>query len=207
MVFLVESAPYPFGHDTGITMAVLVFPSKSNTSRRMRVYGQLSARKQKSAPKAIPKQSFTINQAANDLYIRITSIQNGDRLLLDDFELTDYTLRLDTPQHPVSLYPNPASHVVYGQGNKLPEKVQLYTLTGQLVDEQVHSKAIPVRDLRSGLYLVKIHIASQGSESKIGGVLVLVWIKDVIEQFGQSQSPFVKAVANQRKVFLLVSIA
>jgi hypothetical protein len=34
-----------FGHDTGITMAVLVFPSKSNTSKRMRIHGQLSARK------------------------------------------------------------------------------------------------------------------------------------------------------------------
>ena len=33
---------------------VLVFPSKSNSSRRMRVYGQLSARKQKSALQAIP---------------------------------------------------------------------------------------------------------------------------------------------------------
>ena len=113
------------------------------------------------------QQSFTINQAANDLYIRITSIQNGDRLLLDDFELTGYTLGLDTLQHPVSLYPNPASHVVYVQGNELPEKVQLYTLTGQLVDEQVRSKAIPVRDLRSGLYLVKIHIASQVVSRKL----------------------------------------
>jgi hypothetical protein len=113
------------------------------------------------------QQSFTINQAANDLYIRITSIQNGDRLLLDDFELTGYTLGLDTPQHPVSLYPNPASHLVYVQGDELPEKVQLYTLTGQLVDEQVRSKAIPVRDLRSGLYLVKIHTASQVVSRKL----------------------------------------
>ena len=50
---------------------------------------------------------------------------------------------------------------------ELPEKVQLYTLTGQLVDEQVRSKAIPVRDLRSGLYLVKIHIASQVVSRKL----------------------------------------
>jgi hypothetical protein len=74
---------------------------------------------------------------------------------------------LDTPQHPVSLYPNPASHLVYVQGDELPEKVQLYTLTGQLVDEQVRSKAIPVRDLRSGLYLVKIHTASQVVSRKL----------------------------------------
>ena len=37
--------------------------------------------------------------------------------------------------------------------------------------------------------------------------LNLARIKDVIEQLGQSQPPFVKALANQRKVFLLVSIA
>jgi hypothetical protein len=101
------------------------------------------------------------------LYLRITSVQNGDRLLLDDFELTGYTLGLDTPQNPVLLYPNPASHVVYVQGNELTEKVQLYTLTGQLVDEQIRSKAIPVKDLRSGLYLVKIHTGNQVVSRKL----------------------------------------
>ena len=64
------------------------------------------------------QQSFTVNQAASDLYLRITSVQNTDRLLLDDFELTGYTLGLDTPQHPVSLYPNPASSVVCLQGSR-----------------------------------------------------------------------------------------
>ena len=47
MVFLVESVPYPFGRGTGMTMAVLGSLSKSNTSRRMRVHGQLSAPKQR----------------------------------------------------------------------------------------------------------------------------------------------------------------
>ena len=47
MAFLVESVPYPFGRDTGTTMAVLVSLSKSNTSRKMQVHGQLSAAKQR----------------------------------------------------------------------------------------------------------------------------------------------------------------
>ena len=113
------------------------------------------------------QQSFTVNQAANDLYLRITSVQNTDRLLLDDFELTGYTLGLDTPQHPVSLYPNPASSVVYVQGNELPEKVQLYTLNGQLINEYVSSKVIPVKDLKPEFYLVKIHTASQVVSRKL----------------------------------------
>ena len=113
------------------------------------------------------QQTFTVNQAANDLYLRIISVQNGDRLLLDDFELTGYTLGLDTPQNPVLLYPNPASHMVYVQGHGLPEKVQLYTLNGQLVDEYVRSKAIPIIDLRPGVYLVKIHTASQVVSHKL----------------------------------------
>ena len=71
------------------------------------------------------------------------------------------------PQHPVSLYPNPASRVVYVQGHKLPEKVQLYTLNGQLVDEHLRSKAIPVRDLHSGVYLVKIQTAGQVVSRKL----------------------------------------
>ena len=97
----------------------------------------------------------------------MTPIFGADRLLLDDFELTGYTLGLDTAQHPVSLYPNPASRVVYIQGSRPPEKVQLYTLNGQLVDEHVRSKAIPVRDLHSGIYLVKIHTASQVVSRKL----------------------------------------
>jgi len=48
-----------------------------------------------------------------------------------------------------------------------PEKVQLYTLTGQLVDEHIRSKAIAVRDLHSGVYLVKIHTASQVVSRKL----------------------------------------
>ena len=113
------------------------------------------------------KQTFTVNQAANDLYLRILSIQNEDRLLLDDFELTSYTLGLDTPQHPVLLYPNPTSHMVYTQGSRPPEKVQLYTLNGQLVDEHVRSKEISVKDLHPGVYLVKIHTASQVVRRKL----------------------------------------
>ena len=113
------------------------------------------------------QQSFTINQAANDLYLRIMSVQNADRLLLDDFELMGYTLGLDTPQHPVLLYPNPASSVVYIQGSQPPEKVQLYTLNGQLINEYVGSKVIPVKDLKPEFYLVKIHTASQVVSRKL----------------------------------------
>ena len=54
MVSLVESVPYPFGRGTGMTMAVLVSLFKSNTSRRMRVHGQLSAPKQRLPQQAIP---------------------------------------------------------------------------------------------------------------------------------------------------------
>ena len=113
------------------------------------------------------QQSFTVNQAANDLYLRITSVQNSDRLLLDDFELMGYTLGLGAPQHTMLLYPNPASRVVYIQGSRPPEKVQLYTLNGQLVDEHVRSKVIPVRHLRPGVYLIKIHTASQVVSRKL----------------------------------------
>ena len=47
MVFLEESVLYRFGHATGMTMAVLVSLSKSNTSRGVRVHGQLSVPKQR----------------------------------------------------------------------------------------------------------------------------------------------------------------
>lgn len=113
------------------------------------------------------QQTFTVNQAANDLYLRIQSVQNEDRLLLDDFELTGHTLGLDPLQHAAVLYPNPTSHMVYTQGCRPPEKVQLYTLTGQLVDEHIGSKAISVKGLRPGMYLIVIHTAKQVVRQKL----------------------------------------
>jgi hypothetical protein len=57
--------------------------------------------------------------------------------------------------------------VVYIQGSRPPEKVQLYTLNGQLVDEHVRSKAITVRDLRPGVCLVKIRTGTQVVSRKL----------------------------------------
>ena len=113
------------------------------------------------------EQTFTVNQADNDLYLRIISVQNADCLLLDDFDLTGYTLGLKTPQHPVLLYPNPASSVVYILGSHPAENVQLYRLNGQMVDEHVRPKAIPVNDLHPGVYLLKIHTSSQVVNRKL----------------------------------------
>ena len=168
MVFLVESVPYPFGRGTGMTMAVLgsVSFQVQYKQKDASTWTTVSSETEVTSASYVQK-SFAINQAANDLYLRIMSVQNADRLLLDDFELTGYTLGLDTAQHPVLLYPSPAYSVVYIQGSRRPEKVQLYKLNGQLVDEHVYSKAIVVRDLHSGVYLVKIHTPSQVVSRKL----------------------------------------
>ena len=76
MAFLEESAPYPFGRGIGMTTVGL----ETEVSSASYI-----------------EQTFTVNQAANDLYLRIISVQNADRLLLDDFDLTGYTLGLKTP--------------------------------------------------------------------------------------------------------------
>ena len=102
------------------------------------------------------KQTFTVNQASESLYLRIRSVQNDDRLMIDDFELTSYSLSIETLKQGLSLYPNPASEMVYLQG-KSPTKAQMYTVSGQLVYEKINPKTIQVSDLQRGLYIVQIH--------------------------------------------------
>ena len=103
------------------------------------------------------KQTFTVNQASESLYLRIRSVQNDDRLMIDDFELTSYSLSIETQKQGLSLYPNHASEMVYLQGVDRPTKAQMYTVSGQLVYEKINSKTIQVSDLQRGLYIVQIH--------------------------------------------------
>jgi len=103
------------------------------------------------------KQTFTVNQASESLYLRIRSVQNDDRLMIDDFELTSYSLSIETQKQGLSLYPNPASEMVYLQGVDSPTKAQIYTVSGQLVYEKINPKTIQVSDLQRGLYIVQIH--------------------------------------------------
>ena len=103
------------------------------------------------------KQTFAVNQASESLYLRIRSVQNDDRLMIDDFELASYYLSIETQKQDLSLYPNPASEMVYLQGVESPTKAQMYTVSGQLVYEKIHPKTIQVSDLQRGLCIVQIH--------------------------------------------------
>ena len=103
------------------------------------------------------KQTFTVNQASESLYLRIRSVKNDDRLMIDDFELMSYSLSIETQKQGLSLYPNPASEMVYLQGVDSPTKGQMYTVSGQLVYEKINTKTIQVSDLQRGLYIVQIH--------------------------------------------------
>lgn len=94
MAFLVESVPCPFGRDTGMTMAVLVSLSKSNTSRRMQVHGQLSAPKQRLHKQAMSsrrlpsiKQLTTYISASYRFKIRIafSSTVSNSRAIPSDW--------------------------------------------------------------------------------------------------------------------------
>ncbi len=60
----------------------------------------------------------------------------------------------------VSLYPNPAQHNLRVGSNSKPDKIQLYSLQGELV-KQTSDTEIDVSDLSSGVYLAVITIDKQ----------------------------------------------
>ena len=76
------------------------------------------------------KRTFAVNQASESLYLRIQFVRNDDRLMIDDFELTSYSLSIETHQQGLSFYPNPASEVVYLQGLTVQQKRKSILLVG-----------------------------------------------------------------------------
>jgi hypothetical protein len=101
------------------------------------------------------KQPFAVNQASESLYLRIRSVQNDALLVIDDFELTSYSLSIETHKQGLSFYPNP--EMVYLQGVDSPTKAQIYTVSGQSVYKKRNPTTIQVSDLQRGVYIVQIH--------------------------------------------------
>ena len=58
------------------------------------------------------------------------------------------------PEQEFSVYPNPASHVVYLQDDMVAD-VMVYSLTGQLVIRESQVSQVNVEGLKPGLYLMK----------------------------------------------------
>lgn len=69
-----------------------------------------------------------------------------------------------------SIYPNPASDLISIHSNKLIDKVELYSVIGQLVLlEEINTKHINTQQVKPGLYLMKIY-----SDDKINTKKILI---------------------------------
>jgi CRISPR/Cas system endoribonuclease Cas6 (RAMP superfamily) len=108
------------------------------------------------------QKSFTVNQSADDLYLRIISVGNTERLLLDDFELTGYTLGFENWHQSVSIYPNPTQiKTVYFQGMPGSKEVMIYSLHGKQLLHKTVNEHLNVESLVPGLYVAKVHVQQQ----------------------------------------------
>ena len=66
------------------------------------------------------------------------------------------------------VYPNPASEYLIVSGLEGSSKVEIYTITGQLVKSQDFDNEIQINlDLHVGMYLVKVTNGTQSTTKKI----------------------------------------
>ena len=79
------------------------------------------------------------------------------------------TLSTQNPiENRVAVYPNPASEYLIVSGLEGSSKVEIYTITGQLVQSQDFDNEIQINlDLHVGMYLVKVTNGSQSTTKKI----------------------------------------
>lgn len=79
------------------------------------------------------------------------------------------TLSTQNPiENRVAVYPNPASEYLIVSGLEGSSKVEIYTITGQLVQSQDFNNEIQINlDLHVGMYLVKVTNGSQSTTKKI----------------------------------------
>ena len=68
----------------------------------------------------------------------------------------------------ILVYPNPTTDYIIVSGLEGNSKVEIYTITGQLVQETTFDSEIRLNiDLNSGLYLVKVSANNQSITRKI----------------------------------------
>lgn len=67
---------------------------------------------------------------------------------------------------PITIYPNPATNVLYVQGAKSSATYAIYNLTGRLVQTSNVHEHINVSQLKTGLYIIKITQANTTEELK-----------------------------------------
>lgn len=75
----------------------------------------------------------------------------------------------DFEENSISLYPNPASDIVYINNNEQESSITIYNITGQIVKKlsNGYHKEIAVSDLKAGTYLFEVSIQERKTIKKI----------------------------------------
>ena len=74
------------------------------------------------------------------------------------FYYSDHALGMENLQNPFAVYPNPTSDYLYITGkNATPEKIEIYSITGNVLGTYQNTERIDVSRLQTGIYLLKLH--------------------------------------------------
>ncbi len=106
--------------------------------------------------------SGTINSSDDDIMIRLTPTQGTERIMIDNFEWTSFVANSipSTIEGAVEIWPNPSSEIIYGRVESSLSLVELISMSGQKVKEEILSGekefSISVDDLKNGIYFVRM---------------------------------------------------
>lgn len=112
-------------------------------------------------------------EAEGKLISRMTNSEFPELTLEIEYELTNpnYQLRwIDSPafESEVSIYPNPATDVLYINGSDDIQTIEIYTVDGRLVKKfgNAKSNSINIQDLQSGIYVLVAKTLSGQTSAK-----------------------------------------
>jgi len=113
----------------------------------------------------------TGNPAAQIGGVNFYSIDNNNNFYVDDFKLIDGAgSTVDFGANSFRIYPNPVVNVLNISSNEVVEKVAVYNVIGQLVNQVAPKTASPTIDfstMKSGVYFVEVTINGQSQTVKI----------------------------------------
>jgi hypothetical protein len=96
----------------------------------------------------------------DDVFSQTTSLNDSkeNNEIVDNFELNKS----------IKMYPNPVGNTLFIE-SKIPiTRIQIYSLLGRLVkEEKTNFNRIVLRDLNSGIYMIKIHSGKNSITKKL----------------------------------------
>ncbi len=67
----------------------------------------------------------------------------------------------------ISIFPNPTNEYIFISSDHFPQKSEIYNLSGKLLKTNLNSSYLNIRNLTSGMYILKIYFDNYVRSFKI----------------------------------------